>query len=850
MIYDQNFLSKLVRIKHKVVYAKITALTFDERPVQTIEGRVTQGSVNIDGASAVRRTCSLSIVAQNFKYDDYYWGLNTKFKLEVGLKNNINSIYPDIIWFNQGLFLITTFNTSRTVNNFTIQISGKDKMALLNGEIGGSVEGKTDFGTIQEETIDGIWEIRKIPIYEIIRNAVHIYAKEPYHNIIINDLDVQGLELLEYRQDQPLYVYREINSNIYHNATLDGEKMCNVYLPDSDGRVSTFYKICPLKELTNLDLETLINISEGSKFPKIIEFVDMDVTERKFYYVAKLEYGQAAGYRETDLVFNGDLIANIGETITSVFDKIIKMLGRYEYFYNVDGQFVFQKKKDYVDVDWSPIAQSNNETYITQENEEYSYLFNDLETITSFSKNPNLLNLKNDYSVWGTKISSDSKQYPIHIRYAIDKKPTRYTVIKVNEEEVKSYNEKYGTALKKQYHYTYTTEKYDWREIIYRMAADFLAYGHLDDFETKIVEANGDLYPGGRTGYEAYYSDLIGFWRELYNPDIENDIIKIRIQIENATKEANEEKDPILLRKKISQIETLEERLREALENAKNFYYYVYDENENPIYTVQNLGKAYDAQGNLVYDNIKLTDENGQFNPESYVYLTAEAPVLLESMPIYDNVIIKEIRDKETLKKIYDSIGKEEEYIDNDVVYFKYIETVFTNERLYWNRSVYESPWDLNFWFDFLDSGGELASFSVPMIGNRPKVVNDNEVKSIYFRETPEIIFYQDDGSEKKFNEREGFKYLQIPEEYFSISAQGRSAKDKLNDLIYQHSYCIESSTITTIPIYYLQPNTKIYLCDETLGLNGDYIISKITVPLTYNATMQLIVTKAAQRII
>jgi hypothetical protein len=58
----RSFLLKLDKSKNKIIYAKITALTFAENPIQTIEGRVTQGSINIDGASAVRRTCSLTIV--------------------------------------------------------------------------------------------------------------------------------------------------------------------------------------------------------------------------------------------------------------------------------------------------------------------------------------------------------------------------------------------------------------------------------------------------------------------------------------------------------------------------------------------------------------------------------------------------------------------------------------------------------------------------------------------------------------------------------------------------------------------------------------------------------------------
>lgn len=51
-----------------------------------------------------------------------------------------------------------------------------------------------------------------------------------------------------------------------------------------------------------------------------------------------------------------------------------------------------------------------------------------------------------------------------------------------------------------------------------------------------------------------------------------------------------------------------------------------------------------------------------------------------------------------------------------------------------------------------------------------------------------------------------GYRYIQVPniDTMFSISAQGKSAKEKLDELLYQHSYCIESATVTTIPIYYL----------------------------------------------
>jgi hypothetical protein len=97
-----------------------------------------------------------------------------------------------------------------------------------------------------------------------------------------------------------------------------------------------------------------------------------------------------------------------------------------------------------------------------------------------------------------------------------------------------------------------------------------------------------------------------------------------------------------------------------------------------------------------------------------------------------------------------------------------------------------------------------------------------------------------------------GYKAIQVPsiESMFTISSQGKSAKDRLEELLYQHSYSIETATITTIPIYYLQPNTRIKVFDEKSGLNGDYVIDKLTIPLAYNGTMQLQVTKAVDSII
>lgn len=733
MFYDKDFLLQLDKIKNKTIYARITALTFDEAPIETAEGRVTTGSINVDGNSAVRRTCSLTMVAENFNYQNYSWELNTKFKLEIGVQNKINPHYPNIIWFRQGIFLFTSFSISQSTNGFSISLQGKDKMCLLNGEIGGTLESSIDFGNIEEEDENGIWTITPIPIYDIIRNMIHTYAGEPYHNIIINDLDDYALELLEYRYDIPMYLYRSIDSQIFSNILLNGEYPCIV-----DGKQKT------LNQLDSTELDMLVDTLTGTSNPKAITL------DGQQYYVAKISFGQTAGYRHTELTYPGDLIANVGDSITSVLDKIKNMLSEFEYFYDLDGQFVFQRKQSFVNTLWTPIVDNeDNELYVENValSSSLSYVFNGGELISSFNNNPQLTNLRNDFSVWGMR----DKEIPIHMRYAIDTKPKYYKTF-----DGKTY------ISDEEYFLDESSIIVDWREIIYQMALDYYKHNTEDEFELRLRENNIQYYPTGQTGYEKYYIDIQGFWRQLYNPFFSD-------EIEDTKK---------ILQAKEEEAKKINLELNSAVTLAEK--------------------KVLSSQ--LATINQKINDLN---------------------------------------KKIEDLTKNQENYYPSGD----------PNGHSFWNKDVYESPETINFWFDFLDTEGELSQFNVKNIGFRSKAINETSVKSIYFRETPDIIFKK---PEDDIDILSGFKYIQVQdiESMFSISPQGKSAKDRLDELIYTHGYCIESATINTIPIYYLQPNTRIHLSDQQTNLYGDYIISKMTIPLTYNGMMSITATKAAESII
>ena len=479
-LYDITFLEELAKENQREIFVRISALDNDDYPLEQIEGKVTDGSINIDGKSLVRRTCSLTMTAENVNINSYYWGLKNKFTLEIGLKNNINSIYPNIIWFLQGTFIITQFNTTQTTNKWTIKIQGKDKMCLLNGDLSGNLPHEVDFGKeeyhdLEADTVTYTY----IPIKNIIRRIVQEFGGERPENIIINDIDDAGLILLEYINEMPSYLYKEVNSNEYKNIIMDGTIEClyklkeiltideynlipdkyhflkEMYVQNSAG----FYVLD--KNLANQDYrnhlqgeyfkgaiedefsivyENLLEDLEYTTEPTFIKFPSDLNTE---YTLAKIEYGDIPGYFLTDLTYaygaaksaQKDLIAKTGESLTSVLNKIRDMLVHFEYYYDIHGKFIFQKKKDYIKTPWNTLDNNDIEYDINLNSKNIMFSFLDSLLISSFQNSPKITNIKNDYAVWGSYNTSGT-EIPIHMRYAIDKKPTEYKPIRPLKEEI------------------------------------------------------------------------------------------------------------------------------------------------------------------------------------------------------------------------------------------------------------------------------------------------------------------------------------------------------------------------------------------------------------------------------
>ena len=170
------------------------------------------------------------------------------------------------------------------------------------------------------------------------------------------------------------------------------------------------------------------------------------------------------------------------------------------------------------------------------------------------------------------------------------------------------------------------------------------------------------------------------------------------------------------------------------------------------------------------------------------------------------------------------------------------------------NSLTFTHPETMNFWLELIDPNSDIGKFSIKAIGHRPKVVNDSNVKAIYFRETPPILLVpasQNLTLEQK--KAQGYVIINIPsyyEEYFDISSKGKSAKDEMDNLLYTHTYYQDSITISAIPIYHLEPNTRITVTDEKSGIYGDYLIKSFSLPLTHDGMMSITASRAVTRIV
>ena len=169
---------------------------------------------------------------------------------------------------------------------------------------------------------------------------------------------------------------------------------------------------------------------------------------------------------------------------------------------------------------------------------------------------------------------------------------------------------------------------------------------------------------------------------------------------------------------------------------------------------------------------------------------------------------------------------------------------------------VKQAPYNLDYFLDFIDSDAAIGEFSVSNIGRRTKVVNDEKINCLFEPDVPFVVLIEAGTEEtdklRDEAQRRGENYCQVPTQIYQkieIGGTYNSAFNMIKDLLYQYTNYNESVNLQVIPIYHLQPNTRIEIQDIEQQIQGDFMIKSFTLPLDVNGTMSIQANKALTKI-
>lgn len=509
---NKAFLDKLNNQKVKIIHTKILLLDKNNHIIDEIQGKVIDGNISVSN-SAVRRAGSLSFIAyenQNNALLDINEKLsyNSKVKILIGIENNIDNNYDEIIWFDQGVFVLTQVSITHNNNAVSASITFKDKMALLNGDLGGTLPTSIVFDSYDQTFYFKELTYTDSFVSEYFTNN-NKFDPIKFISSLTKNIEVNNYTTYYYKYAEKSYYYSYDYNNGWYEGSSDENKILTVKQTMKD-IIYTLVNRFGGEEIDNIIIEDIDEF-----FRSVVKFGGKkDSKVNKIYFNPKTKtytttedadvfsFGllEEYGYIYTQLTYPGELISSFGDTVTSVLDKIFSMLGNYEYFYDLDGNFRVRQIKNYQDIAFDPVMLIDGEetsvNYYEKGFSSYKLDFsNNGESIYTFDKNNGLINsytnnidytsLKNDFQIWG-KLGENS---PLHYHLAIKEKPemiiTRdvYFVEYNNKLYPKLYHKEDGD--KEVFSYT----PYDWRvELYFQGLEKEYRQQRPDEFEQEILD--------------------------------------------------------------------------------------------------------------------------------------------------------------------------------------------------------------------------------------------------------------------------------------------------------------------------------------------------------------------------
>lgn len=795
-LYDKIFLKQMDLLKIKEQLVKITVLDWAENPIKDIQGKITGGSINLDGKSSIRRTCNLTMFVED--YEDInvtsinsLISINKKMQLSIGIINTTNKYtdYP-IIWYPLGIFVMINPSISRGLNGTTVSIQLKDKMCLLNGECGGTLPAQTQFD--EYETIDekGNLVVEKVLISQMIRELVNHFGGEQLSKIIISDLDNRVKQTMKWTGTQPVFL------------------------------ITTGSETEPSYSLT------------------------MDEALAKQYAYKQFNYGEDIGFIYTSFTFPKELIGNAGDSVVTILDQIKNVLGNFEYFYDIDGNFHFQEIKNYLNTSKAKIEIdkiTSEDYFIDNSNGKSVYSFSDGTLVSSYSNAPQFQMIKNDYIVWGLRTTVEGNTVPIRYHLAIDNKPeigNTYKCFFYEDPDDGLIKAKTPINFQSKSHFPeqgaegvfYTDLE---TNLIYTWSGAVLDYVTVTGEPILEFATKNDFPQEGVVG--TVYLDLSTMRHYIWGIDKNSEHYQ-EIQ---------------------QQIKDLEQNNKQNIQNLQNEIADIRDELELAQQELKNIQKE---MQNLEDDIALIKTEISEIKTNENSQITELQAQLYEYIEI-EPVQFEEVQTTDWRTELYLQ-GTEAGPLGRDSNYY-YAELNAEWPKLYdiknktYLPEVEKTPSNIDYYLDFIDVGAKISELSVSNIGRRTIVVNDDDINCIFESDIPDFVMIEAGKGAETEEKREecrirNQRYIQVDSAIYSQLAMGgssNSAYNKVRELLYQNTSYNESITLQTIPIYYLEPNTRITVNDVESGISGDYMISTISLPLDIGGTMSISATRALERV-
>jgi hypothetical protein len=147
---------------------------------------------------------------------------------------------------------------------------------------------------------------------------------------------------------------------------------------------------------------------------------------------------------------------------------------------------------------------------------------------------------------------------------------------------------------------------------------------------------------------------------------------------------------------------------------------------------------------------------------------------------------------------------------------------------------------DGNYFLDFIDpSTSDLGEFSISNIGRRMDVVVNEDVNCLFQPSIPDIVFLNiddDDFLEKRQEcQLKGQPFTQVRGDVFSGFYTGgykNGAFDQIKYELYLHTNYQKTLSLTSLPVFYLEPNSRVTINDKSTNTYGSFVIKTLSIPL------------------